>query len=275
MGVSGARATPPPPPHAHTRPTWQWARRQTPPPPPPPPGGGPRARVLLEALRYEVAEHRAPGAVPELGRRVARDHEDDAQRVHRPAGRRQLGHLDGADAQRPDVHLRRRQGEGRGRAEGGWGRCQAAGPRAARPAAAAAARQRQRRLPGSPPPAPRRRLPRTLPSYLLSWMTSGAIQCGVPMNVWRLVMVLVSCAATPKSASFTSPAQGGEGGGGGGGASENVVGVQPSWSTRMVARRAFFCAAAPGARECVCVGGGGAGPERWWQTKGIARKAPT
>jgi hypothetical protein len=34
---------------------------------------------------------------------------------------------------------------------------------------------------------------RTFPSYLLSWMTSGAIQCGVPMNVLRLVMVLVSC----------------------------------------------------------------------------------
>ena len=36
-------------------------------------------------------------------------------------------------------------------------------------------------------------------------MTSGAIQCGVPMNVLRLLIVRVSCAATPKSASFTSP----------------------------------------------------------------------
>ena len=34
-------------------------------------------------------------------------------------------------------------------------------------------------------------------------MTSGAIQCGVPMYVLRLDMVCVSCAATPKSASFT------------------------------------------------------------------------
>lgn len=37
-------------------------------------------------------------------------------------------------------------------------------------------------------------------------MTSGAIQCGVPIKVLRLLMVFVSCAATPKSASFTSPA---------------------------------------------------------------------
>ena len=34
-------------------------------------------------------------------------------------------------------------------------------------------------------------------------MTSGAIQWGVPMYVLRLDMVLVSCAATPKSASLT------------------------------------------------------------------------
>ena len=32
----------------------------------------------------------------------------------------------------------------------------------------------------------------TFPSYLLSWMTSGAIQWGVPMKVFRLLMVLVS-----------------------------------------------------------------------------------
>jgi len=36
-------------------------------------------------------------------------------------------------------------------------------------------------------------------------MTSGAIQCGVPMKVLRLDMVPVSCAATPKSASLTPP----------------------------------------------------------------------
>mmetsp|Transcript_12002 Transcript_12002/g.28467 ORF Transcript_12002/g.28467 Transcript_12002/m.28467 type:complete len:248 (-) Transcript_12002:713-1456(-) len=45
----------------------------------------------------------------------------------------------------------------------------------------------------------------TFPSYLLSWMTSGAIQCGVPTNVFLLDSVAVSRAATPKSASFTSP----------------------------------------------------------------------
>ena len=32
----------------------------------------------------------------------------------------------------------------------------------------------------------------TLPSYLDSWMTSGAIQCGVPMKVLRLLIVRVS-----------------------------------------------------------------------------------
>ena len=37
----------------------------------------------------------------------------------------------------------------------------------------------------------------------LSSMTSGAIQKGVPTKVWR--SVLVSCAATPKSASLTFP----------------------------------------------------------------------
>lgn len=36
-------------------------------------------------------------------------------------------------------------------------------------------------------------------------MTSGAIQYGVPTNVFRLIWVSVSWPATPKSASFTSP----------------------------------------------------------------------
>ena len=36
-------------------------------------------------------------------------------------------------------------------------------------------------------------------------MTSGAIQKGVPTNVFLLFMVSVSWLATPKSASFTSP----------------------------------------------------------------------
>mmetsp|Transcript_19221 Transcript_19221/g.59768 ORF Transcript_19221/g.59768 Transcript_19221/m.59768 type:complete len:231 (-) Transcript_19221:492-1184(-) len=42
-------------------------------------------------------------------------------------------------------------------------------------------------------------------SYCASATTSGAIQCGVPMKVVRLSTVLVSSAATPKSASLTSP----------------------------------------------------------------------
>ena len=45
----------------------------------------------------------------------------------------------------------------------------------------------------------------TLESYADCLMTSGAIQKGVPTNVCRLLVVLVSCPATPKSASFTSP----------------------------------------------------------------------
>lgn len=36
-------------------------------------------------------------------------------------------------------------------------------------------------------------------------MTSGAIQKGVPTNVFLLLVVFVSCPATPKSANFTSP----------------------------------------------------------------------
>lgn len=36
-------------------------------------------------------------------------------------------------------------------------------------------------------------------------MTSGAIQKGVPTKVFLFICVSVSCPATPKSASFTSP----------------------------------------------------------------------
>ena len=45
----------------------------------------------------------------------------------------------------------------------------------------------------------------TFSSYLDCLITSGAIQKGVPTNVCLLVMVSVSCPATPKSASFTAP----------------------------------------------------------------------
>jgi hypothetical protein len=36
-------------------------------------------------------------------------------------------------------------------------------------------------------------------------LTSGAIQYGVPINDFLLLIVAVICAETPKSASFTSP----------------------------------------------------------------------
>jgi len=36
-------------------------------------------------------------------------------------------------------------------------------------------------------------------------ITSGAIQKGVPTNVFFFDIVAVSCPETPKSASFTSP----------------------------------------------------------------------
>ena len=45
----------------------------------------------------------------------------------------------------------------------------------------------------------------TFESYADCLITSGAIQKGVPTNVCRLLVVLVSCPATPKSASLTSP----------------------------------------------------------------------
>lgn len=45
----------------------------------------------------------------------------------------------------------------------------------------------------------------TLKSYADCLMTSGAIQKGVPTNVFLLIWVSVSCPATPKSANFTSP----------------------------------------------------------------------
>lgn len=45
----------------------------------------------------------------------------------------------------------------------------------------------------------------TLKSYADCLITSGAIQKGVPTNVFLLIWVSVSCPATPKSASFTSP----------------------------------------------------------------------
>eukprot|EP00964_Phaeocystis_antarctica_P007195 scaffold3903_cov60-Phaeocystis_antarctica.AAC.1 len=44
-------------------------------------------------------------------------------------------------------------------------------------------------------------------SYLPFEITSGAIQSGVPMTELRLEAVELSCAATPKSASFTRPSE--------------------------------------------------------------------
>ena len=82
--------------------------------------------------------------------------------------------------------------------------------------AAVAPRQATRHNPA------RQASPHTLPSYLLSWMTSGAIQCGVPMKVWRLDMVLVSCADTP-AVGGRGGREGGQGRGGSGayGTSQN------------------------------------------------------
>lgn len=45
----------------------------------------------------------------------------------------------------------------------------------------------------------------TFESYADCLMTSGAIQKGVPTKVFLLLVVLVSCPATPKSANLTSP----------------------------------------------------------------------
>ncbi len=45
----------------------------------------------------------------------------------------------------------------------------------------------------------------TLKSYADCLMTSGAIQNGVPTNVFLLICVSVNWPATPKSASLTSP----------------------------------------------------------------------
>uniref|UniRef100_A0A182IPB1 Uncharacterized protein n=1 Tax=Anopheles atroparvus TaxID=41427 RepID=A0A182IPB1_ANOAO len=44
-------------------------------------------------------------------------------------------------------------------------------------------------------------------SYPISSITSGAIQNGVPMTVFRFAIVSVSCPATPKSASFAWPSE--------------------------------------------------------------------
>lgn len=45
----------------------------------------------------------------------------------------------------------------------------------------------------------------TFESYADCLMTSGAIQKGVPTNVFLLLVVVVNWPATPKSANFTSP----------------------------------------------------------------------
>lgn len=48
-----------------------------------------------------------------------------------------------------------------------------------------------------------------LASYPVCWMTSGAIQNGVPTNVWRCDWYADSCAATPKSAAVSDTVAGG------------------------------------------------------------------
>ncbi len=67
-----------------------------------------RARPhLLQALRHKVLEGQAPAVlVSQARRRVSGDHEDDPHGVHRPPRGSDLCHLDGADAQSPNIHLR-------------------------------------------------------------------------------------------------------------------------------------------------------------------------
>ena len=42
---------------------------------------------------------------------------------------------------------------------------------------------------------------------MASYVTSGAIQKGVPTRVFLLLTVSVSCPVTPKSANFTIPVE--------------------------------------------------------------------
>ena len=67
---------------------------------------GSSARIFAETPRDEIVKRRGPS--PGFGEsrgRFARDHEDDAHRMHGVSRGLDLGHLDGADAERPHVHL--------------------------------------------------------------------------------------------------------------------------------------------------------------------------
>lgn len=116
---------------------------------------------LHEAARQEVVElgrpvkplALVPAALAEPRRRLARDEEDGAHRVHVVVRGRALRHLDGGDAQGPDVGLAIV-------AEGRWGEGD-------RWASVGACDVRALPLP-----------------YLISWITSGAIQKGVPTTVY-------------------------------------------------------------------------------------------
>ena len=64
---------------------------------------------LLEALGDKVLKGQAPPVqVAEARGRILDNHEDHAVGVHLPAGWVPLSHLDGRDAQRPDVDLSQR-----------------------------------------------------------------------------------------------------------------------------------------------------------------------
>lgn len=148
-----------------------------------------RATMRLgSASALAAARERSAGGqvsrADERRRGGAARHEDDSHGVHIEARRLAFRHL-----------LRRRQVQSPGppKESAPWQRC----PAPTRPPC------RRSATPESPGIA--QRISRGAASKTLGRRTSGAIQCGVPMNVLRLLIVRVSCAATPKSASFTSP----------------------------------------------------------------------
>ena len=72
----------------------------------PPPKKPARLRThLLQALCQEVEGVTPSSRVSQARGWIPADHEDHAQRVHLPAGWRDLRHLDGRYAQRPNVNL--------------------------------------------------------------------------------------------------------------------------------------------------------------------------
>lgn len=131
--------------------------------------------VLHQHRLDEVLELGAPALGLESGRRIPGNEEERPHGMHVAQRRLRLGHLDGRDAETPQVaavvvrcvrilitgnHLQKRRAHSSG-----------------------------------------------CPMILCATLevpTSGAIQYGVPINVFLLPTVLSSCALTPKSTSLTS-----------------------------------------------------------------------